>query len=337
MQVRAHVVAIVAVAFALLLVAQIMWMGEHPVSATPTAVVRSAEPLNTWALTSWTLSADAPVPYSDRPPVDVADASNKIDETGLRIYLRRDTGERADHPVAYAQYGISALMEYERTGDKEWLARAVRHGERLVQMHTVRDDAWWYPYSFPWTYYERTISAPWYSGMAQGQALSLFVRLAEDTGDERWDTAADHTWSSFAQGSAGDEPSFSLVVDDHLYFEEYAGNQPPLLVLNGQIFALFGLYDCWRHTGNAEAARYFTGGATTVLERMMPAVRVEGGVSYYCVQAPYCQSELWQNQTYHVIHSWQLDTLARLTGDAAFTTWADRLRDDWQPNQRTEG
>ena len=44
---------------------------------------------------------------------------------------------------------------------------------------------------------------------------------------------------------------------------------------------------------------------------MLPAVRVEGGVSYYCVQADYCQSPLWQNQNYHPIHSWQLDTLAR--------------------------
>ncbi|TFV96809.1 cell wall-binding repeat-containing protein [Leifsonia flava] len=288
------------------------------------------QPLTSWALTPWTLNAQAAAPYSDRPPVNVADPSIKLDSTGLRIYLRRDTGARADHPVAYAQYGISALMEYERTGKKVWLDRAVRQGKRLIDLHTERNGAWWYPYSFPWTYYERTISAPWYSGMAQGQALSLFVRLAEETGEKRWNTAADRTWTSFSQAKAGKAPSSTLVIDNHLYFEEYAGDQPPLLVLNGQIFAMFGLYDYWRHTGNPEAARYFTGGATTVLERMMPLVRVKGGVSYYCVQATYCHSPLWQNQTYHVIHSWQLDTLARLTGDADFTVWADRLRADWQ-------
>ncbi|KQX05557.1 MULTISPECIES: cell wall-binding repeat-containing protein [unclassified Leifsonia] len=310
--------------------------GTAVVSNTAASNVRCVypvtdQPLTSWALSPWTLNAKAAVPYSDRPPVNVADPSIKLDSTGLRIYLRRDTGARADHPVAYAQYGISALMEYKRTGKKVWLDRAVRHGQRLIDMHTVRDGGWWYPYSFPWTYYERTISAPWYSGMAQGQALSLFVRLAQQTGDKRWSTAADRTWTSFAQAKSGSAPSSSLVIDNHLYFEEYAGDQPPLLVLNGQIFAMFGLYDYWRYTGNPETARYFTGGGTTVLERMMPLVRVKGGVSYYCVQVTYCHSPLWQNQTYHVIHSWQLDTLARLTGDAAFTTWADRLRTDWTP------
>lgn len=291
----------------------------------------TSEPLAGWAVSEWSLSTVADAPYLDRPPVNVYDTSIKLDSTGLRIYLRVDTGKRADHPVAYAQYGISALIEYDRTGDKVWLDRAKRHGQRLSQIHTVRDGAWWFPYPFPWTYYGRALASPWWSAMAQGQALSLFVRLAEVTGDPQWDTAADATWASFSQAYSKTAPWSSLVIDKHLYFEEYAGNQPPLLVLNGHAFALFGLYDYWKRTGNAEAARYFDGGATTVLDRMMPLVRVEKGVSYYCVQAEYCQSPLWQNKPYHVIHSWQLDTLASLTGDARFTQWANVLRADWQP------
>ena len=291
----------------------------------------TGEPLDDWALSTWTLANDIPAPYSDRPPVDVYDGSIKLDPSGLRIYLNPTTGTRADHPVAYAQYGISALLEYERTGQKVWLDRAVRHGERLTEIRVERAGAWWYPYRFPWTYYTRTLTAPWWSAMAQGQALSLFVRLAETTRETRWDVAADRTWSSFAQPYSATAPWSSLVIDDHLYFEEYAGNQPPLLVLNGHVFAMFGLYDYWRHTGDAEAARYLNGGATTVLNRMMPLVRVENGPSYYCVQAEYCQSPLWQNQTYHVIHSWQLDTLARITDDTRFTEWSDLLRADWTP------
>lgn len=294
------------------------------------------EPLADWALSNWTLARDIGAPYGDRPPVNVNDTSIKLDETGLRIYLRIDNGQRADHPVAYAQYGISALIEYDRTGKKEWLDRAKRHGQRLAQIHTTRGEAWWFPYPFPWTYYGRSLGTPWWSAMAQGQALSLFVRLAEVTaeeepGDVDWDKAADATWKSFGQAYSTTAPWSSLVIDDHLYFEEYAGKQVPLLVLNGHAFALFGLYDYWKRTGNAEAAQYFDGGATTVLDRMMPLVRVEKGVSYYCVQAEYCQSPLWQNKPYHVIHSWQLDTLASITGDTRFTEWATVLRADWQP------
>ncbi|MCY1456738.1 hypothetical protein D9M71_739790 [compost metagenome] len=120
------------------------------------------------------------------------------------------------------------------------------------------------------------------------------------------------------------------MLDGHLYLEEFAGNQPPLLVLNGQIFSLFGLYDYWRHTGDAEVLRYLDGATTTVVD-MMPTVRVPGDVSYYCVQDVFCQRPRWQDMKYHQIHSWQLDTLARITQDEQFADWVNLLRQDWSP------
>ncbi|MDT0156751.1 cell wall-binding repeat-containing protein [Microbacterium sp. ARD32] len=280
-----------------------------------------------YATTGWTLPADAPTPYADRSPIDVRSAAQRVDATGLRIYERPGLG-RVDHPVVYAQYGISALAEYQRTGERLWLDRAVRQGERLIEMRTLRGDAWWFSYRFPWTYDTRTLSAPWWSAMSQGQALSLFVRLAEETGAQRWDVAAGHTWQSFLQARSKTDPWSSTIIGGELYLEEYAGNQPPLQVLNGQIFALFGVHDYWRRTGDPAAARVFDGGATTVLA-MMPSIRVRGGVSYYCTQPGFCQRPRWQDTKYHGIHSWQLGTLAGLTGDAEFSRWATLLREDW--------
>lgn len=300
-----------------------------PAAAANTPCADASAPEPEWQTTGWTLRADVPIPYSDRYPVNVLDPAYTLDSTGLRIYLRRDNNQRADHPVAYAQYGISALRMYQATGEQVWMDRAVRHAERLAEIRTERDGAWWFPYLFPWTYYQRTMTVPWWSGMAQGQALSLFVRLYEETGDGRWSIAADKTWQSFLQPRSAAEPWSTMVDGDSLWFEEYAGNQPPLLVLNGQIFAIFGVYDYWRLTGDPVAARYADGAATTVLS-IMPLVRKPGGVSYYCVQRPYCQSPLWQNSNYHDIHAWQLDTLTRLTGDQQFADWATLLRSDWQ-------
>lgn len=291
----------------------------------------TTEPLRGWATSGWNLARNGASAYANRPPIDVSDPSIVLDATGLLVFRQSGTGIRFDHPVDYAQYGISALLEYRRTGAGIWLDRALRHGERLVEMRVERDGAWWYPYRFPWTYLERTLTAPWWSAMAQGEAISLFVHLAEETGDARWDTAAERTWRSFTQPYSSTAPWSTLVIDEHLYLETYAGNQPPLLVTNGHIFAAFGLYDYWRHTGDPAAALAFDGAVTTVAERMMPLTRVEGGVSYYCVQADYCQTPTWQNAHYHVIHSWQLDTLARITGDGRFTSWAAELRADWRP------
>lgn len=283
----------------------------------------------TWDEVRMTLDAAAPAPYTDRPPVDVRAATQAVDATGLRIYQIRRTTTRADHPVVYAQYGISALIEYQRTGESMWLQRAVRQAERIIEMRTLRGEAWWFGYPFDWTYIDRTLRAPWWSAMAQGQALSLFTRLAEVHPEARWDAAVAGTWQSFLQARSSTQQWSNAVIDGRLYFEEYAGGQKPLQVLNGQIFAMFGVYDYWRQSGDPDAARLLQGAGATVLS-MMPRIRKPGDVSYYCVQPVFCQQPSWQNKKYHEIHSWQLDTLAQLTGDTAFSDWAALLRQDWR-------
>lgn len=296
---------------------------QIPCLAPPTA------PLAAFDTTGFSFDATAAAPYSDRAPAAVSGV--ELDASDLRVYRIRGTGVAADHPVVYAQYGISALLEYERTGQQVWLDRAERQAEGLIAMRAVSGDAWWFPYGFAWTYYDRTLAAPWWSAMAQGQALSLFTRLAQASDDTRWERAAQSTWRSFLQGRSTSHPWSSVIIDGSLYLEEYAGGQPPLQVLNGQLFAAFGLYDYWRWTGDAEVARLLDGSLTTVLE-MMPKIRVPGGVSVYCAQSNYC--ERWHHEKYHVIHSWQLDTAARLTGDARFAEWAAQLRSDWAPTSQ---
>jgi len=284
-----------------------------------------------WKTSGFVFSKDVDAPYADHAPVDVNDEVQKqLDATGLRIVNMGPGGSRVDHPVAYAQYGISALLEYQKTGEQIWMDRALRHAQRLEQMRTERDGAWYFPYLFDWTYPGATIHAPWWSAMAQGEALSLFVRLYEETGDEHWRTAIDSTWRSLTQARSAAEPWATMTDGGILVFEEYAGDAAPLKVLNGHLFALFGVYDYWRLTGDPAAVAYLDGATTTTLA-VLPKIRVPGGVSYYC-WADTCRRSVWQNPTYHVIHSWQLDTLARLTGDARFTEWAGVLQSDWTPS-----
>ena len=267
--------------------------------------------------------------YADRPPFDVTTAA--VDSTGLAIWLHPTTQKQYDHPVQYAQYAIGAMLRYQLTGEQMWLDRAATNANRLEQIATDRDGAMWFPYTFDWTYYERTLHAPWWSGMAQGMALSVFSRLAQLQPDQpRWRVDADRVLESFTQTRVDGQPWASLVIDDHLYFEEYAGDQPPLQVLNGHIFAMFGLYDYWYLTGDTRASILFDAGASTVLT-MMPLIRQEDGPSYYCVQANYCRTPAWQNEGYHPIHIWQLRTLGTLTGNPEFAEWADTLAGDFTP------
>jgi hypothetical protein len=265
------------------------------------------------------------LPYGSRF-IDVTTAP--VDTTGVAIY-RDKFGRRFNHPVAMAQYALSALSEYRVTRDPIWLDRAIANAQRLIDTHTDRDGAMWFTYPFHWTYYKRTLKAPWYSGMAQGTALSLFTRLAQEQPKvARWRDAADRVFAGFLQPYSGTRPWSTIVDHHHLWFEEYAGNQPPLLVLNGHVFALYGLYDYFTLTGNEKASLLFDGGATTVRETM-PLFRVEGGISYYCVQEGYGRSALWQNAGYQGIHIDQLAMLASMTGDPIFQEWSDLLAADY--------
>ena len=315
-------------------------MGGLAVLAPSAAVSgRCQEPtksstLKAWAMDDWNFQTDVVAPYDDRPPVNVYDPSIRLDASGVKIFILPATGKRVNHPVSLAQYGISALVEFDRTGNETWKKRAIAQANSLLSFKNTRDGAYWFPYNWNWTYYANTLKSPWYSAMAQGQALSLFTRLYVETGEDKWQDAANKTWASFSQPYASGKPWSSLVIDSHLYLEEYAGNTPPLLVMNGHMFSAFGLYDYWKLTGDELVLEYLNGALTTVQERMLPMARMPGEMSYYCVRAAFCQHSRWQTPTkYQEIHAWQLDTWARLTGDDRLTRWAALLRQDWSPGK----
>ncbi|HEY4135271.1 MAG TPA: D-glucuronyl C5-epimerase family protein [Alphaproteobacteria bacterium] len=79
-----------------------------------------------------------------------------------------------------------------------------------------------------------------YSAMAQGQGLSVLARAYAEGGDARYAAAAARALAPLVR-----EPSplkINRRCEGHLIFEEYPGAMFPA-VLNGWIFALFGLQD----------------------------------------------------------------------------------------------
>lgn len=264
--------------------------------------------------------------------VDLQDPERTIDADGAVIAADPVTGAPQFHPVGAAQYGLYALAQYDREGGAELLRRAVANGRALIAHAEVIDGAMWFPYPFAFALggdAANTIRPPWYSGMAQGQALSLFVRLYEHDGDQRWRDAAEQTLQSYYVEKNDQGPWFTLIDNEHMWFEEYAGNTDPLLVINGHNFALFGLYDWVVLTGDDRAERMFDAGATTVLD-VFDTFRVPGGISRYCVQAERCLDEDgWFSAKYHMIHIQQLQMLADITGDERFDRDAELLAQDF--------
>lgn len=313
--------------------------GQGPGEFTATACEPGpGEPFATSGLVLQEVEA---LPYSrtERTVVALDDERYQVDGDGVLVQDWPGVEGSVYHPVNIAQYGLYLIESHRVSGSEEHLDRAVANARALVAGATVgADGELWFGYQFDHRLRgddDQLMVAPWYSGMAQGQALSLLTRLAEETGEPGWEDAARATYRSFEGELSVGEPHFRLEADTGcLWFEEYVDDQvEPTHVVNGHIYVMFGLYDYAQAFDEPSAVALFDAGATTVRESF-DSFRVPGELSYYCA-APYCAQTRWQPPDYHRGVTAQLDTLAAMTGDETFAQMATTLRQDYAESGAT--
>lgn len=252
------------------------------------------------------------------------------DSTGVRMYTLN--GALYDHPVAQAQDALMALSDYHLTGEARYLTRAVLDAQRLVDRRVESDEAWYFPYPFDFLLHgnsNEVLQAPWFSGMAQGQALSLFTRLHQVTGDQAWRDAADATFPSFLNAPVEGLPSVvNLDQANYLWLEEYPSwpTTASDRTLNGHVFALFGLYDYHQLTNDPAALDLWNGALAHTQHYVPDGFRNPDFISSYCLTHPWVQAE-----RYHAIHWDQMVSLHAGTGDPLWSRYADLLRADYPP------
>lgn len=268
-------------------------------------------------------------PFYSATVVPIVDTGDH-DAAGVRMYRIGTT--LYNHPVAQAAYGLQLLNSWVATGDQRYFDRAVAQAQRLIDRRVVARGAWYYPYPFDYALHGNpndVLRAPWYSAMAQGEALALFVWLHEITGSAAYRSAADMTFNSFLNPRATGNP-WTVFVDSagYLWFEEYA-HAAPDRTFNGHNFSLFGVQYYYALTGSEDAARLLRGGLATT-EHYASVIRLPYGASRYCL------SHDVHNRNYHLVNSGQLRTDYRITGVTSFARLADRLEDDL-PDYRVPG
>ena len=143
-------------------------------------------------------------------------------------------------PITVAQYGLHCMGEWEQHDDIKkrdhalnccrWLYDSAQDGEH--------DSKVW-PFDFDLPFYGPR--APWISAMAQGEAVSLLLRGAVIANRNEYELLCSRALIPF-QFPVSDHGVIERLSDGSPIFEEYP-THPPSHVLNGHIFALFGLYD----------------------------------------------------------------------------------------------
>ncbi len=252
------------------------------------------------------------------PFLEKADYPGPYDSAGIPMLNYQGEIGLQYNPIAIAQWGLGNYNQFRRSGDQ--------HRKRKFQMaadwmcaHLERNsaDVWVWNHYFNWEY-RTPLRAPWCSGLAQGQGISLLARAHLETGDLQYFETAERAFDSFRKSTSEGGVSFTDGSGD-LWFEEYIVS-PPTHILNGFIWAAWGVYDYFLATKEAAAERLFAMAIHTLhanLEKF--------DLGFWSL---YEQSGTWlpmvASPFYHQLHVVQLRVMHRLTGDEYFSRVADR-------------
>jgi hypothetical protein len=253
-------------------------------------------------------------PYYHQPLVSLA-VNYLADADGIIMFKYDD--QMYYHPIQLIQKTLSFIDSYIQSNNQQYLARAEQFTSKLMELSMDADGAtyFYYPFGFRLHGYSTDLlEAPWHSGMAQGQALSVFVRLYQITGKPEYLTTAEKIFKTFSQLRDKEKPGTPWVTeidkDGYLWIEEYpdeiSNNE-----LNGFIFAIYGLYDFYLLKKDSQSKKILQASMTTI-RHYLPQWRNPGGISNYCLKHKV------QNAKYHQVHIEQLHMLYKFTGEEYF-------------------
>lgn len=243
-----------------------------------------------------------------------------FDAQGIPLLDYRGRLGRQYNPIAIAQYGLGHYNLWAQRGDgasraaflqtADWLANGLEAGPGGLRF--------WH-HHFDWPYRE-VLRAPWRSGLAQGQGISVLVRAAQE--EPRRGPYLEAAAAAFEAFRRPLEKGgvVAETADGSLWFEEYIV-QPPTHILNGFVWTLWGVRDYALATGDPEAASLFRRGLES-LERCLPLYDT-GYWSLYDLSAT-GRLRMLASPFYHRLHSVQLRATQRLGGGPALGAYADR-------------
>ncbi len=167
--------------------------------------------------------------------------------------------------IRVAQWGLGCYERYLAGEGEEWLAVLEPAVDYLLRHQVAsgsRQGAWLEPLPSEHTF---PVAGPWASAMAQGECASLLVRVHLETGEERLAEAALRALRPLSLSAA--EGGVRADLNGRSFPEEYPTARPSF-VLNGAIFALWGVHDVWRGLESETAREHFLAGTEMLVENL---------------------------------------------------------------------
>ncbi|HKT68786.1 MAG TPA: D-glucuronyl C5-epimerase family protein, partial [Terriglobales bacterium] len=241
------------------------------------------------------------------PFVEKADYAGPFDQQGVPLLDYRGKLGRQYNPIAIAQFGLGNFNLFCRTGQEQRRRRFVLAANWLVaNLETNRAGLRVWNHDFDWEY-RTTLRAPWQSALAQAQGISVLVRAFDETGDGMYLEAAALAFEAL-QKETSEGGMVHMDERGDPWLEEYIVS-PPTHILNGFIWASWGVYDYWLATGE-ETARVFFAATIGTLRRNLEKYDA-GFWSLYELAGT--RLKMLASPFYHRLHISQLRVLQRVT------------------------
>lgn len=170
----------------------------------------------------------------------------------------------------------------------------------------------------------RNQKAPWISSLSQSLGISVLLREYQLDNDSAYLAAAGRALS-WMRKTAG-EGGVSLIRPVGVWYEEYPDESNPSHVLNGHMWALFGIWDFYRVTRDPVAKQMFDDGVIA-----LKAELDRYDVGYWSVYAQTNRVDMVDGNYQHFIIE-QLRVLHAITAIELFKETADR----WEKAMRND-
>jgi hypothetical protein len=241
-----------------------------------------------------------------------ADYKGPFDDAGIPLIDYKGNIGLQYNPIAIAQYGLAHYNIFEKNNSQKSLSIFIKQADWLVNnLESNEKGLRVWMHHFDWEYRE-VLKNPWYSALAQGQGISVLVRAYNLTQDIRYMEAADEAFQSLV----------TLIQDGGVQYHDKQGNvwleeyivAPPSHILNGFIWALWGVYDYWIMTQDSEARKLYDDCIETLKINLS---RYDLGFWSLYELSDLVIKDI-ASSFYHSLHIVQLDIMYRLTKEAIF-------------------
>lgn len=263
-------------------------------SITPCNISERPKDINKYYLD---FSSKAPYPY-------------KMDSCKIPLYYFNRSWTY--HPTVICQYalGLYEAITKQTKNQEKLINDFLIQADWLVNNHVLLEESAFWFIGYDMTEYNLT--APWSSGLVQGEAISVLLRANIISQNDKYLQTASKSLKSFLVSI--EHNGFTRIIENHYrIFEEYPTNKINF-VLNGYIFALYGLYDFILFNKDNLAEKLFTDGTELLIKKLN-----DFDLSYWSKYSLYYDPiEYPSSYKYHALHIEMLNSLYYITSDSTF-------------------